>query len=211
MASKYKLYVLYGESWQLGAVVHVLERRGYTKVKVLKDWEGQEMGYQRYPRYQALIGCTEVNEMIVNKTPCKIFEVGDGPANESLLKVPQAGYLDTNLFEKEITYWNKVADSELMTLMSEHGIQFDTLVILYSQDSPLPAARVLQLMLYVGVRDVRLMDGGMKKWKAIKLEGSFENFVRFKPDSGYGTLMFTRKHEYICSMDHVKFKLAYEP
>ncbi len=49
-----------------------------------------------------------------------------------MLKLPQAGYLDTNLFEKEVLLWNKVADSELMNLMTEHGIQFDTVVILYS-------------------------------------------------------------------------------
>ncbi len=47
-------------------------------------------------------------------------------------------------------------------------------------------------MMYIGVRDVRLMDGGMKKWKAMKLEGSLDEFVRYKPDSAYGTLMFTR-------------------
>jgi molybdopterin synthase sulfurtransferase len=99
------------------------------------------------------------------------------------------------LFEKEILFWNKVADSEIMTIMSEHGIQFDTLVILYSQESPLPAARVLHLLLYSGVRDVRLMDGGMKKWKNMKFEASFESFIRFKPDSSYGTLMYTRKHD----------------
>ena len=98
-----------------------------------------------------------------------------------------------------------------MTVMSEHGIQFDNLVILYSQESPLPAARVLHLLVYAGVRDVRLMDGGMKKWKQMKLEASIESFVRFKPDSSYGTLMYTRKHKYLVSMDHVKFKLAFEP
>lgn len=47
-------------------------------------------------------------------------------------------------------------------------------------------------MIYTGVRDVRLMDGGMKKWKAMKLEGSLDEFVRYKRDSAYGTLMFTR-------------------
>jgi hypothetical protein len=56
-----------------------------------------------------------------------VFEVGDGPASESVLKVPSAGYLDVNLFEKkENNIVKKVADSELMTILSEHGIQYDT-------------------------------------------------------------------------------------
>ncbi len=59
MASRYKLYALYGdESTQLRAVVQMLERRGYTKVRVLKDW--QQGVLERSPRYQALIGCAQV-------------------------------------------------------------------------------------------------------------------------------------------------------
>jgi hypothetical protein len=56
-----------------------------------------------------------------------VFEVGDGPASEGILKVPSAGYMDVNLFEKkENNSVKKVADSELMTILSEQGIQFDT-------------------------------------------------------------------------------------
>ena len=60
MASKYKLYVLYGQPWELGVVQHALERRGYTKIKVLKDWEEQMENAECYPNYQSLISCTEV-------------------------------------------------------------------------------------------------------------------------------------------------------
>ena len=60
MASKYKLYVLYGEPKELGVVQHALEKRGYTKIKVLKDWEAQMEKAESYPNYQSLISCTEV-------------------------------------------------------------------------------------------------------------------------------------------------------
>ena len=92
----------------------------------------------------------------------KLFEVNDGPKNEAWLKLPNAGYLDTNLFEKELLLWNKVPDSEIISVITENGITFDTLVVLYARDNPLPAARVMHLLLYIGVTDVRLMDGGLK-------------------------------------------------
>ena len=53
--------------------------------------------------------------------------MGDGSASDGVLKVPSAGYLDVNLFEKkENNIVKKVPDSELMTILSEHGIQYDT-------------------------------------------------------------------------------------
>ena len=50
----------------------------------------------------------------------------------------------------------------MISVLAENGITFDTMVVLYARDNPLPAARVLHLLLYIGVKDVRLMDGGLK-------------------------------------------------
>ena len=51
MASKYKLYILYGQPWEIGVVLHVLEKRGYTKVKVLKEWQVHMDNLECYPNY----------------------------------------------------------------------------------------------------------------------------------------------------------------
>ncbi|VTP67014.1 Thiosulfate sulfurtransferase YnjE precursor [Leclercia adecarboxylata] len=52
--------------------------------------------------------------------------------------------------------------------LAKHGIRHDTTVILYGRDV-YAAARVAQIMLYAGVKDVRLLDGGWKAWDSAKL------------------------------------------
>lgn len=71
---------------------------------------------------------------------------------------PRAGYIDTNEVESE-PLWNKVSDAQLKAMLAKHGIRHDTTVILYGRDV-YAAARVAQIMLYAGVKDVRLLDGG---------------------------------------------------
>ncbi len=50
--------------------------------------------------------------------------------------------------------WNKVSDEQLKAMLAKHGIRHDTTVILYGRDV-YAAARVAQIMLYAGVKDVR--------------------------------------------------------
>ena len=92
-----------------------------------------------------------------------LFEVGCG-GEEAFAgaHIPGASYLDTNRLEIQ-PLWNKVADCALLSLLLEHGIRHDITVILYGR-STLAAARAAHLMLYAGVADVRLLDGGFDGW-----------------------------------------------
>ncbi len=49
--------------------------------------------------------------------------------------------------------WNKVSDEQLKAMLAKHGIRHDTTVILYGRDV-YAGARVAQIMLYAGVKDV---------------------------------------------------------
>ena len=143
----------------------MLEKRGFIKIKVLKEWE-ECPKFEYCPRYKQLVSCRWVNGLInktLNQSPkeWKVFEVGYGNPIPGSPHIPGSAYLDTNLFEKEELMWNKVYDSELMSILSSNGISFDTTVILYSAENSLPAARVAHLMIYAGVKDVRLIDGGI--------------------------------------------------
>lgn len=92
-----------------------------------------------------------------------LFEVGcDAQAAYQAGHIPGAGYIDTNRFER-LPLWNKVSDQALLALLLEHGIAHDTTVILYGRNS-LAAARAAHLMLYAGVADVRMLDGGFDGW-----------------------------------------------
>lgn len=93
----------------------------------------------------------------------RLFEVGcDSLAAYQAGHIPGAGYIDTNRLERQ-PLWNKVSDEALLALMLENGIRHDTTVILYGRSS-LAAARAAHLMLYAGVADVRLLDGGLDGW-----------------------------------------------
>jgi thiosulfate/3-mercaptopyruvate sulfurtransferase len=97
--------------------------------------------------------------------PWCLFEVGYGGAVAfEQGHIPGAGYIDTMELEHG-PWWNKVPDHELLSVLLFHGIRCDTTVILYGR-SVLAAARAAHLMLYAGVTDVRLLDGGLVAWQA---------------------------------------------
>lgn len=77
--------------------------------------------------------------------------------------IPGAGYIDTNELEHG-PLWNKVPDAQLERVLLDHGIRHDVTVILYARNV-LAAARVAHLLLYAGVADVRLLDGGFDAWR----------------------------------------------
>jgi thiosulfate/3-mercaptopyruvate sulfurtransferase len=94
-----------------------------------------------------------------------LLEVGCGVA--ALFEhahIPGAAYIDSGAFEAG-PLWNKVGDDVLSNILRARGIRHDTTVILYGRNN-LAAARLAHLLLYAGVADVRLLDGGFASWQA---------------------------------------------
>lgn len=81
--------------------------------------------------------------------------------------------------------WNKVSDEQLKAMLAKHGIRHDTTVILYGRNV-YAAARVAQIMLYAGVKDVRLLDGGWQTWSdaGLPVERGTPPKVKAEPDFG---------------------------
>ena len=121
------------------------------------------------PRWQQLITANGLNRFLagadVHGAPpaLRLLEVGCGGAAQFLAgHIPGATYLDTHRLEAG-PFWNKVPDAALLQVLLEMGIRHDTTVILYGHNMP-AAARAAHLMLYAGVKDVRLLDGGLPAW-----------------------------------------------
>jgi thiosulfate/3-mercaptopyruvate sulfurtransferase len=94
----------------------------------------------------------------------RLFEAGYGEADAFAAgHIPGAGYLDTAWFEHG-PLWNKVPDTALERVLLAHGIRHDVTVILYGRNA-LAAARIAHPLLYAGVADVRLLDGGFAAWQ----------------------------------------------
>ena len=94
-----------------------------------------------------------------------LLEVGCGSRSSfEAAHIPGAAYLDTGELEFP-PLWNKVDDAQLLAVLLARGIDAATTVIVYGR-AMLAPARAAQLLLYAGVRDVRLLDGGLDAWRA---------------------------------------------
>jgi thiosulfate/3-mercaptopyruvate sulfurtransferase len=103
--------------------------------------------------------------LLAHAGSCQLFEVGcHGRAAYEDGHIPGAGYIDTCELEGG-PFWNKVSDAAWLQVLLANGIRHDSRVVLYGRNL-LAAARAAHLMLYAGVRDVRIVDGGLRAWLA---------------------------------------------
>lgn len=139
---------------------------------------------------------------------CRLFEAGcDGAAAYAAGHIPGAGYLDTMSFEHG-PVWNKVPDADLLRVLLAHGIRHDVTVVLYGRNV-LAAARVAHLLLYAGVVDVRLLDGGFAAWQraGLPLESGPPRHGPAADDFG---APFPARPDVLFDMDQVRGLLRHE-
>ena len=136
----------------------------------------------------------------------RLFDVGcGGAALFDAAHIPGAAYFDTCDIERQ-PLWNKVADQCLLALLLARGVRHDTTVILYGRNN-LAAARLAHLLLYAGVADVRLLDGGFARWQA---GGHACAHGPAAPDAAAAEFgaAFPAHPEYLCGTPHVRSLLA---
>ena len=107
-----------------------------------------------------------------------IFHVNSGlPEEYERGHIPGAIHLDTNTLESTST-WNRLCDEGLETALLGHGITHDKTIVLYGRDTvsnadeahparnvgQIAATRAAAILMYAGVEDVRLLDGGFDAW-----------------------------------------------
>ena len=129
--------------------------------------------------------------------------------------IPGAIALDTLALEAPET-WNRRSPKELKAALEKHGISNDTTVILYGRfsfpknDNPFPgsaagqlgAIRCALIMMYAGVKDVRVLNGGIAAWEAEKLPLENQPVIP-QPIKEFGATIPV-KPELIVDMDEAK-------
>lgn len=183
---------LYGTAAQTSTVQERLAKLGYANITLLSDALAQPKRLQRMPHFEQLVYPQWIYDLQQGKTVAakpagewKVIEAAWGAPKKYLIShIPNAGYIDTNDVESE-PLWNKVSDDKLKALMAKQGIKHDTTVILYGRDV-YAAARVAQILLYAGVKDVRLLDGGWQTWSAagLPVERGLPKEAKPAPDFG---------------------------
>lgn len=169
--TKDALIALYGSQQETDAVQARLAGLGYENIRVIEDALDQPERLQRLAHFEQLVYPQWIHDLRQGKPVAakpsgdwKVIEVAWGMPKQYLLgHIPGAGYLNTGEVESE-PLWNKVSDDKLETMLLKQGIRHDTTVILYGRDV-YAAARAANIMLYMGVKDVRLLDGGWQTWE----------------------------------------------
>lgn len=162
-----KEIILYGVSKKdMQNVASFLKEMGFTNVDMYantKFFDNKEIPLVAYKNYEKLVPASYIQTIIQEKKPVKIFEAswGDGKKYKKA-HIPTAVHINTDLVEKG-PIWNYRSKKELQQFALDHGISQNTPVILYGPDS-MPAARVAVALMAMGVKDVRLLNGGFQAW-----------------------------------------------
>lgn len=176
-------------------------RAGYTNVSVynhfVDEWSANpELPMDQLERYQYLVYPEWVKALISGGTPPnynnKKFVLCHAHYRnrDAYLSghIPGATDIDTLALEAPET-WNRRSPEELKAALEQHGITSDTTVILYGKfmfpnnDDPFPgsaagdigAIRCAFIMMYAGVKDVRVLNGGFQSWEDAGFEISMDD------------------------------------
>lgn len=200
-------------------VAEYLKGKGYEKLYTydVKEWandDSKEM--ESYKNYQMIVTPSWIKDLIDGKNPegyagkgYKVFEVSWGEEKDSpdyLSKGHIKGAVHVNTDSIEVgPLWNRKSDKELIDFAKNYGVNTDTTVVVYGADS-MPAARLGAILKYIGVKDVRLLNGGTNKWVSAGYELQKESNAKTPIDS-FGADKALNKN-YIVDLDTAKKVLA---
>ncbi len=183
--------VLYGYDPQESMrIAKQFERAGYIDIYYyhgfIREWSADsKLSMDKLPRYQQLVSSSWLKELIETGSAPE-FQNGPfvlchahyrNPADYDIGHIPGALSLDTNTLESSST-WNCRTPAELKVALAALGITRNSTVVLYGRcsfprkDEPFPgssaghlgAMRCALILLYAGVEDVRILNGGLQSW-----------------------------------------------
>jgi len=172
-------------------VANMFARAGYSDISIythfIEEWTANnDLPMDNLERYQQLVSPEWLKTLLSGETPSEYSNSKfvlchahyRNTDDYKLDHIPGAIALDTNELESSVT-WNRRSPEELKLALEKHGITSDTTVIMYGRfsfpdnDDPFPGSsaghlgsiRCAFIMLYAGVKDVRVLNGGMQSWK----------------------------------------------
>jgi thiosulfate/3-mercaptopyruvate sulfurtransferase len=137
----------------------------------LQEWAADPSLPMDYlTNYEKLVYPEWVETLISGKIPnnyldrnFKLFEVDwQGFEKYEAGHIPGAVYFDLGSIESAPS-WNIHSDEELLNFLLAQGITYDTLIVLYGRN-PMAVARAASALMYAGVEDLRILDGGYDAW-----------------------------------------------
>jgi len=207
--------ILYGYSKEETLLVAGrFERAGYRDVSLydhfMDEWTADEaLPMERLERFKHLVHPHWVSDLIAGKKPESyrggLFMIVHAHYRnrDAYLSghIPGAIDMDTIALESPGD-WNRRNPQELKKAFEEYGITSSTTVVVYgkymdpdnrdefpgSAAGDIGAIRIASIMMYAGVKDVRVLNGGFQSWTDEGLEVSFADEPK-KPVKDFGTVI----------------------
>ena len=201
--------IVYGyNSEDASKVANLFLKNGYNNLSIynnfIDEWSANvELPMDKLTRYTNLVYPQWVKTVVEGGTPPEhngnrtvIVHAHYRNRNAYLMgHIPGAIDMDTLALEAPET-WNRRSPEELKTALEQHGITSDTTVIIYGKfmqpdnadDFPGSAAghigaiRNAFIMMYAGVKDVRVLNGGFQSWKDAGYEVSTDDVPKTPVD-----------------------------
>jgi molybdopterin synthase sulfurtransferase len=104
-----------------------------------------------------------------NQSNLKILEVTEDSTETE--HIPMAFQINTNDIEKP-PLWNLIESEELQFYLESKGISWNSDIVIYGKNG-LAVSRVAWALLYAGVENVKILNGGVVAWK--KKFNTFKN------------------------------------
>ena len=145
----------------------------FEDYKTFADNDANKANIVAYPEYQNLVSPKWVKGVQDGKKPetytndnYAIFEVSWGELDKAKAykeHIKGAYHFNTDWIE-EGPVWNLPSADEIKKNLLKQGITSDKTIILYSSDAS-AAFRVNWALKWAGVKDVRVLNGGLQAWK----------------------------------------------
>src|SRR5262249_37251410 len=154
-----------------------LRTLGYSRVLTydagVAAWAAEaRLPMEHLTHYDRLVYPAWVDQLLHGQSPATyagngfvVFEGGrDSTTTYNTGHIPWARYFALDAYEQG-PLWIRVSDEALIERLLIEGVRYDTTVVLYGRDTT-AVARAAVLLMYAGVDDVRLLDGGLAAWRA---------------------------------------------
>ena len=163
------------------SVANYLSEKGYKNLYTynVADWAKDEsLPMESYENYEMLVPATIVNDILEGKKPetfensndIKIVEASWGEESEAYSKghVPTSVHINTDTIEPP-PQWMLASDEELAKFANDYGFTKDDTVIVTGPDV-MASYRVAIVLRYIGINDVRVLNGGNDAWTSAGYE-----------------------------------------
>ena len=163
------------------SVANYLSEKGYKNLYTynVADWAKDEsLPMESYENYEMLVPATIVNDVLEGKKPetfensndIKIVEASWGEESEAYSKghVPTSVHINTDTIEPP-PQWMLASNEELAKFANDYGFTKDDTVIVTGPDV-MASYRVAIVLRYIGINDVRVLNGGNDAWTSAGYE-----------------------------------------